>query len=92
MAMLQKTMQVKKVSVIHYRGLVQGPANSSVDVIHALTATVGTSRYLLEMTTTRFRLAASLQNLAGKKTIKSEGIPIFVIPTKDKAESASTRK
>ncbi len=42
MCMLQKNYAGEEGSVIHYRGFGQGPANSSVDVIHALTAT-GTS-------------------------------------------------
>ena len=73
-------------SVIHYRGLVQGPANSSVDVIHALTAT-GTSTVSFGDDHNKIPVSGVFAESRGEKTIKSEGIPIFVITDKGQGGS-----
>lgn len=73
----------QKGSVLHYRGLVQGPNNSYVDVVHSETAT-GTSKVSFGDDHSKLPVSGIFTEARGEKTIKSEGIPVFVI--KDKGE------
>ena len=73
----------EKGSVLHYRGLVQGPNNSYVDVVHSETAT-GTSKVSFGDDHSKIPVSGIFNEARGEKTIKSEGIPVFVI--KDKGE------
>lgn len=68
-------------SVIHYRGLVQGPDNSYVDVVHSSTAT-GTSTVSFGDDHSKIPVSGIFKEARGEKTLKSEGIPIFVIADK----------
>ena len=68
-------------SVIHYRGLVQGPNNSYVDVVHSETAS-GTSKVSFGDDHSKIPVSGIFKEARGEKTIKSEGIPIFVIADK----------
>lgn len=68
-------------SVIHYRGLVQGPENSYVDVVHSETAT-GTSKVSFGDDHSKIPVSGIFKEARGEKTLKSEGIPIFVIADK----------
>lgn len=68
-------------SVIHYRGLVQGPGNSYVDVVHSSTAT-GTSTVSFGDDHSKIPVSGIFKEARGEKTLKSEGIPIFVIAEK----------
>lgn len=68
-------------SVIHYRGLVQGPDNSYVDVVHSETAT-GTSQVSFGDDHSKIPVSGIFKEARGEKTLKSEGIPIFVIADK----------
>ena len=68
-------------SVIHYRGLVQGPDNSYVDVVHSSTAT-GTSKVSFGDDHSKIPVSGIFKEARGEKTLKSEGIPIFVIADK----------
>lgn len=64
-------------SVIHYRGLVQGPNNSQVDVIRAQTAT-GTSQVSFGNHDKLPPAGVFAQSL-GEKTPKENGIPVFIV-------------
>lgn len=68
-------------SVIHYRGLVQGANNSYVDVIHSDTAS-GTSTVSFGDDHSKIPVSGIFKEARGEKTLKSEGIPIFVIADK----------
>lgn len=68
-------------SVIHYRGLVQGANNSYVDVIHSDTAS-GTSKVSFGDDHSKIPVSGIFKEARGEKTLKSEGIPIFVIADK----------
>ena len=68
-------------SVIHYRGLVQGPNNSYVDVVHSKTA-IGTSKVSFGDDHNKIPVSGIFKEARGEKTLKSEGIPIFVIADK----------
>lgn len=68
-------------SVIHYRGLVQGPDNSYVDVVHSATAT-GKSTVSFGDDHSKIPVSGIFKEARGEKTLKSEGIPIFVIADK----------
>lgn len=68
-------------SVIHYRGLVQGPDNSYVDLVHSSTAT-GTSTVSFGDDHSKIPVSGIFKEARGEKTLKSEGIPIFVIADK----------
>lgn len=68
-------------SVIHYRGLVQGANNSYVDVIHSDTAS-GTSKVSFGDDHNKIPVSGIFKEARGEKTLKSEGIPIFVIADK----------
>ena len=70
-------------SVIHYRGLVQGPDNSQVDVIHSQTAT-GTSEITFGNHKDLPPVGVFAQS-QGEKTLKENGIPVFIVqkPTHD---------
>lgn len=71
----------QKGSVIHYRGLVQGPNNSYVDVVHSKTAS-GTSTVSFGEDHSKIPVSGIFAEARGEKTIKSEGIPVFVIKDK----------
>lgn len=71
----------QKGSVIHYRGLVQGPNNSYVDVVHSETA-AGTSMVSFGDDHSKIPVSGIFKEARGEKTLKSEGIPIFVIADK----------
>ena len=71
----------EKGSVIHYRGLVQGPANSYVDVVHADAAS-GTSTVSFGDDHSKLPVSGIFRHARGERTIKSEGIPVFVIADK----------
>ena len=73
-------------SVIHYRGLVQGPENSYVDVVHSATAT-GTSTVSFGDDHSKIPVSGIFKEARGEKTLKSEGIPIFVIADKGEGEN-----
>lgn len=73
-------------SVIHYRGLVQGPENSYVDVVHSSTAN-GTSTVSFGDDHTKIPVSGIFKEARGEKTLKSEGIPIFVIADKGEGEN-----
>ncbi len=66
-------------SVIHYRGLVQGPDNSQVDVIHSQTAT-GTSEITFGNHKDLPPVGVFAQS-QGEKTLKENGIPVFIVQT-----------
>lgn len=68
-------------SVIHYRGLVQGPNNSYVDVLHSATAS-GISSISFGDDHSKIPVSGIFKEARGEKTLKSEGIPIFVIADK----------
>jgi len=68
-------------SVLHYRGLVQGSNNSFVDVIHSETAS-GTSKVSFGDDHSKIPVSGIFKEARGEKTLKSEGIPIFVIADK----------
>lgn len=70
-------------SVIHYRGLVQGPNNSQVDVVHSQTAT-GTSEITFGDHKDLPPVGVFAQS-QGEKTLKENGIPVFIVqkPTHD---------
>lgn len=68
-------------SVLHYRGLVQGPNNSYVDVVHSDTAT-GTSTVSFGDDHSKIPVSGIFAEARGERTLKSEGIPIFVISDK----------
>lgn len=70
-------------SVIHYRGLVQGPSNSQVDVVHSQTAT-GTSEITFGDHKDLPPVGVFAQS-QGEKTLKENGIPVFIVqkPTHD---------
>ena len=68
-------------SVIHYRGLVQGPANSYVDVVHADAAS-GNSTVSFGDDHSKLPVSGIFRHARGERTIKSEGIPVFVIADK----------
>lgn len=76
----------QKGSVIHYRGLVQGPENSYVDVVHSATAT-GTSTVSFGDDHSKIPVSGIFKEARGEKTLKSEGIPIFVIADKGEGEN-----
>lgn len=78
---IAKVYEGQQGSVIHYRGLVQGPNNSYVDVIHSKTAS-GTSKVSFGDDHSRIPVSGIFKEARGEKTIKSEGIPIFVIADK----------
>lgn len=69
-------------SVLHYRGLVQGPTNSYVDVVHSDTAT-GTSTVSFGDDHSKIPVSGIFAEARGERTLKSEGIPIFVIAHKE---------
>lgn len=73
-------------SVIHYRGLVQGPNNSYVDVVHSATAS-GTSKVSFGDDHSKIPVSGIFAEARGEKTLKSEGIPIFVIADKGEGEN-----
>lgn len=73
-------------SVIHYRGLVQGPNNSYVDVVHTATA-AGTSKVSFGDDHSKIPVSGIFKEARGEKTLKSEGIPIFVITDKGEGEN-----
>lgn len=64
-------------SEIHYRGLVQGPNNSQVDVIRAETAT-GTSKVVFGDHSHLPPIGVFAQS-KGEKTPKENGIPVFIV-------------
>lgn len=70
-------------SVIHYRGLVQGPNNSQVDVVRSQTAT-GTSEITFGNHKDLPPVGVFAQS-QGEKTLKENGIPVFIVqnPTHD---------
>lgn len=76
-----KAYEGQERSVIHYRGLVQGPNNSYVDVVHTETA-YGTSRVSFGDDHSKIPVSGIFKEARGEKTLKSEGIPIFVIADK----------
>lgn len=78
---VQKGYEGQNGSVIHYRGLVQGPDNSYVDVVHSETAT-GTSQVSFGDDHSKIPVSGIFKEARGEKTLKSEGIPIFVIADK----------
>ena len=78
---VQKGYEGQNGSVIHYRGLVQGPNNSYVDVIHSETAS-GTSKVSFGDDHSKIPVSGIFKEARGEKTLKSEGIPIFVIADK----------
>lgn len=68
-------------SVIHYRGLVQGPDNSQVDVIRADNAT-GISQVVFGDHSDRDRTPIGVfAQSQGEKTPKENGIPVFIVQT-----------
>lgn len=71
----------EKGSVLHYRGLVQGPNNSYVDVVHSKIAS-GTSTVSFGEDHSKIPVSGIFAEARGEKTIKTEGIPIFVIADK----------
>lgn len=80
---VQKNYAGTSGSVIHYRGLVQGPNNSQVDVIHSQTAT-GTSEITFGNHKDLPPVGVFAQS-QGEKTLKENGIPVFIVqkPTHD---------
>lgn len=78
---VQKGYEGQNGSVIHYRGLVQGPNNSYVDVVHSGTAS-GTSKVSFGDDHSKIPVSGIFKEARGEKTLKSEGIPIFVIADK----------
>ena len=78
-------MQVKKVLLFTTEVLVQGPANSSVDVIHALTAT-GTSTVSFGDDHNKIPVSVFAES-RGKRQSRVEGIPIFAITDKGQGGS-----
>ena len=74
-------------SVIHYRGLVQGPNNSYVDVVHSDTAT-GISTVSFGDDHSKIPVSGVFAEARGEKTLKSEGIPVFVIANRDSGKGS----
>lgn len=74
---VQKNYAGNSGSVIHYRGLVQGPDNSQVDVIRAETAT-GRSQVVFGDHNDLPPIGVFAQS-QGEKTLKENGIPVFVV-------------
>lgn len=74
---VQKNYAGTSGSVIHYRGLVQGPNNSQVDVIHSQTAT-GTSEITFGNHKDLPPVGVFAQS-QGEKTLKENGIPVFIV-------------
>lgn len=72
-------------SVIHYRGLVQGPDNSYVDVVHSATAT-GTSTVSFGEDHNKIPVSGIFAEARGEKTLKRVGIPVFVISNRNGGE------
>lgn len=74
-------------SVIHFRGLVQGPDNSYVDVVHSETAT-GTSQVSFGDDHSKIPVSGIFKEARGEKTLKSVGIPVFVIANREGGEGS----
>lgn len=71
-------------STVHYRGIVQGSSNSDVDVVRVPKAT-GTSEITFGDS---YILAGGVFSFSrGEKTIKENGIPVFIIDDKTAAGS-----
>lgn len=75
----------QKGSVIHYRGLVQGPNNSYVDVVHSKTAS-GTSTVSFGEDHSKIPVSGIFAEARGEKTLKRVGIPVFVIANREGGE------
>lgn len=71
-------------SNIFYRGVIQGPTNSTVDAIHVVEAT-GTS--LVAFGHFNNLTAGVFSSSRGERTDKSVGIPVFIIDDRDAAGS-----
>lgn len=72
-------------SVLHYRGLVQGPNNSAVDIVHADTA-AGNSTVVFG--DAYYNTRGIFSGARGEKTVKNQGIPVFVIADRGSADNA----